>query len=142
MTRSAASVRSAGEHRTAFAFFAPIAPVFNRVAVRIAGDPLLPFWGVVRHEGRKSGRIYSTPVVARRTADGFAIPLAFGEGADWCRNLLAKGRGVMRWSGAEYPVFDPKVVGREEALPLFNGFEQRGLRAAGIERVLLIRAGA
>jgi hypothetical protein len=48
----------------------------------------------------------------------------------------------MRWSGAEYPVFDPKVVDREEALPLFNGFEQRGLRAAGIERVLLIRAGA
>jgi deazaflavin-dependent oxidoreductase (nitroreductase family) len=130
------------DHRTAFAFFAPIAPLFNRVAVHIAGSRFLPFWGVVRHEGRKSGRTYATPVVARRTPDGFAIPLAFGERADWCRNLLANGRGVIRWSGADYPVFEPRVVDREEALPLFNGFERRGLRAAGIERVLLLRAAA
>src|SRR5207245_10464234 len=88
--------RPTGKRRraSAFAYLGSLTRLLNRPAARIAGSRLLPFWSVVRHRGRRSGRTYATPVAARRTADGFAIPLAFGETADACRHAIAAaGRG-------------------------------------------------
>src|SRR2546425_5723957 len=98
-----------------FASLRPLTGVFNRPVTLLAGSRFLPFWSVVRHRGRRSGRLFATPVAARRTAEGFAIPLAFGENADWCRNLLAAGGGVIRWSGREYAVTEPLIVDAERA---------------------------
>src|SRR5205809_2717899 len=99
-----------------FASLRPLIGVINRPATVLAGSRLLPFWSVVRHRGRRSGRSFATPVAARRTADGFAIPLAFGETADWCRNLIAAGGGVVRWSGRDYTLSDPRIVDAERAV--------------------------
>src|SRR5256712_6970844 len=103
-------------HRaSAFAYLGSLTRLVNRPAARIAGSRLLPFWSVVRHRGRRSGRTYATPVAARRTADGFAIPLAFGETADWCRNVIAAGGGGGRWGGREKPGTEPPTGDRERA---------------------------
>ena len=133
--------RPTGKRRraSAFAYLGSLTRLVNRPAARIAGSRLLPFWSVVRHRGRRSGRTYATPVAARRTAEGFAIPLAFGETADWCRNVIAAGGGVVRWSGRDYTVSDPRIVDAERAVAAFHPLQRPFLRLLGIRRVLLVR---
>ena len=75
---------------------------FNALVLRFAGSRYLRLYGVVHHRGRRSGRTYTTPVVVRPTADGFVIPLAFGERADWFRNVRAAGGCEIRWNGTTY----------------------------------------
>lgn len=84
--------------------------LFNPLTARFAGSRYFPLYALVRHHGRRSGRAYATPVVAHPTPDGFLIPLAFGEGADWFRNVRAAGGCVVRWRGIEYQVVEPEVV--------------------------------
>ena len=55
-------------HRAAHAFMAVGARVLNPLIVRLAGRPGVPLLVVLRHRGRRSGRAYATPVVARPTA--------------------------------------------------------------------------
>ena len=126
-------------HPSAFSRLRPLTRLVNGPAVRLAGSSVLPFWALVRHRGRRSGRTYATPVAARPTAEGFAIPLAFGETADWCRNVIAAGGGVVRWGGREHRVVDPVIVDTDAALAAFAPFERRALRIMGIRRVLLVR---
>lgn len=84
--------------------------LFNPLTTRFAGSRYFPLYALVRHYGRRSGRAYATPVVAQPTPDGFLIPLAFGEGADWFRNTRAAGGCVVRWRGVDYQVVEPEVV--------------------------------
>lgn len=116
-----------------------LAHLANPLAARVAGSRFLPFWSVVRHRGRRSGRAYATPVAARRTTDGFAIPLAFGERADWCLNVLASGGCVVRFGGSDYATVDPVIVDAEAGAAAFRELERRALRLARIRRILLVR---
>src|SRR2546426_10838931 len=126
-------------HPSAFSPLRPLTRLVNGPAVRLAGSSVLPFWALVRHRGRRSGRTYATPAAARPTAEGFAIPLAFGETADWCRNVIAAGGGVVRWSGRDYTVSDPRIVDAERAVAAFHPLQRPFLRLLGIRRVLLVR---
>src|SRR5258708_19419373 len=78
--------------------------LFNPLTLALAGSRRLPLFAVVHHRGRRSGRSYTTPVGARRTADGFVIPLTFGERADWFRNVQAAGACGIRWRSVDAPV--------------------------------------
>lgn len=104
----------------------------NPLIVRLAGSRRLRSFAVVQHQGRHSGRVYTTPVSARPTADGFIIPLTLGEGADWFQNLRAAGGGVIRWNGRGYPVTEPAVVDWAAARAAFGPLERIGLRLFGI----------
>lgn len=104
----------------------------NPLIVRLAGSRRLRSFAVVQHRGRRSGRVYATPVSARPAADGFIVPLTLGEGADWFQNLRAAGGGVIQWNGREYPVVDPVVVDRATARAAFSPLERVGLRLFGI----------
>ena len=113
--------------------------LLNPVILQLAGSRYLPFFAVVHHRGRRSGRRYATPVAARRTPDGFVIALTFGEGADWFRNVQAAGGCVIRWKGADYPVVAPEVVDRATARSAFSPIERLLLPLIGIERVVRLR---
>ena len=139
MTDTVIASRSRKPAPSAFSCLRPLTRAVNRPAIALAGSRLLPFWSLVRHRGRRSGKTFATPVAARRTADGFAIPLAFGAEADWCRNLLAAGGGVVRWAGDEYQVNDPVIVDAETAIDAFAPWERRVLRLIGLKRVVLVR---
>src|SRR5262249_13779284 len=78
------------------------ARLLNPIMRKLAGRRGLPLFAVVLHRGRRSGRLYATPVGARQTEDGFVIPLTFGEGSDWFKNVQAAGGCVIRWKGADY----------------------------------------
>ncbi len=71
---------------------------------------LLPPWAIIRHTGRKSGTVYRTPIVGFVGADGFAVPLLYGEQSEWARNILAADGGTIERLGRKYQLQDPRVV--------------------------------
>jgi deazaflavin-dependent oxidoreductase (nitroreductase family) len=62
---------------------------WNPLVLRVAGH--LPGFAIVRHVGRKSGRVYRTPLNAFRTDGGYIIALTYGAESDWVKNVLAAG---------------------------------------------------
>jgi deazaflavin-dependent oxidoreductase (nitroreductase family) len=73
----------------------------------------LPGFGMIIHRGRTSGRVYRTPMMAFRSADGRQLhfALTYGKDADWVRNVVAAGVATFdsRWSG-ELRLTDPRVL--------------------------------
>ena len=116
-----------------------IAHATGPLALRIARTGIIPIWGVVRHRGRRSGKPYATAVAIRPTPDGFVVPLPWGEGTDWCRNLRAAGGGIVHWSGVDYEVTAPEVIDTAAALPAFNTVMRPIVRLTGIKKFLQVR---
>src|SRR5271166_1617682 len=69
----------------------------NRVTKHVA--PWTPGFGVVIHRGRRSGRLYQTPVNAFATKDGYLFALTYGPDTDWVKNVLAAGGCELRARG-------------------------------------------
>src|ERR1700691_6442889 len=65
--------------------------VTNRITSRFADR--LPGFGILTHVGRKSGRVYRTPVNVFRASEGFLIALTYGRESEWVRNVIASGGG-------------------------------------------------
>jgi hypothetical protein len=61
--------------------------VTNRISRRFA--PRLPGFGILTHVGRKSGRVYRTPVNVFRVPEGFLIALTYGRESEWVRNVVS-----------------------------------------------------
>lgn len=59
----------------------------------------LPFLAVVHHVGRRTGRPYAVPVNVFRDGDDIVVPLTYGSGSDWVRNVLAAGECDLEHSG-------------------------------------------
>ena len=116
-----------------------LAHVLNPLAMPLASSGLIPVWGVVRHRGRKSGRSFATPIALAATREHFYIPLPWGEGTDWCRNLVAAGDGAVRYRGREYAATDPLVVDATEAERAYPRVIQPLIGLVGIKRFLRLR---
>lgn len=113
--------------------------VLNPALGKIAAWGWIPVWGVVVHTGRKSGRRFATPIALGKTNDGFVIPLPWGPGTDWCRNLVAAHGGIVRWGGVDYSVRDPEVIEQAVAVPAFPRLIRPLIPVVGIERFLRVR---
>lgn len=111
----------------------------NPRLLAFALNPHQGFFAVLYHYGRRSGRRYANPVNARPTADGFMIPLTFGEGADWFKNVQAAGGGVLRWKGTEFPVVDPVLVDQAEGVRAFGVVERALIPLIGIKHFVRVR---
>lgn len=85
---------------------------FNRVVTnpiqRLWAGRLPPF-AIVEHTGRKTGRLYRTPVSAFVKGDTLTIRLPYGSERDWVRNLVAAGGGVIQRRGRRFQVTQPEV---------------------------------
>ena len=119
--------------------FGVLTPILNRFVTRIAGRRYVPLYVLLRHRGRRSGRAYATPVVALHVPGGFAIPMAFGEGADWYRNIIAAGGATIRRHGTECELADPAPIDPDSASSPFPGWQRSLFRALGIRRFLYLR---
>src|SRR2546421_11831411 len=95
--------------------------MLNPLVLLLAGTRLLPLYGVIAHRGRRSGKVFHTPVVVRPTPAGFIVPMPWGETTDWYRNIRAAGGCEIRWKGRTYVMVDPQVLNAEEALSAFSG---------------------
>lgn len=110
--------------------------LFNRLVLLLAGTRFLPLYGVINHRGRRSGTVYRTPVVVRQTSDGFIVPMPWGEGTDWYRNVRASGECTIRWKGRDYSLVDPEVLGNAAAAPGFSARERAIMTRLGIKQAL------
>jgi deazaflavin-dependent oxidoreductase (nitroreductase family) len=114
---------------------------FGPIGRPLAGTRWFPLWAILRHTGRKSGTPYAIPIVALPTADGFVIPLPFGDGTQWLQNVLAAGGGGIRRRAYEYVVDQPVVADIDD--PAIAGALPRPLRAVskrlGITRWVRVR---
>jgi deazaflavin-dependent oxidoreductase (nitroreductase family) len=70
---------------------------------------LLPPWVIIVHRGRRSGRVYRTPVNGFRRGSTIAMAVLYGERSDWVQNVLAGGAQVVR-GGRTYSLADPRIV--------------------------------
>jgi deazaflavin-dependent oxidoreductase (nitroreductase family) len=86
---------------------------FNRVATnrltrRFAGRA--PGFGIVIHRGRRTGRVYRTPVNVFAVPGGFLIALTYGRTSEWVRNVLLEGGGALETRGRTYRFAGPTIV--------------------------------
>jgi deazaflavin-dependent oxidoreductase (nitroreductase family) len=91
---------------------------------------------ILTHVGRRSGQTNVTPLGAAAYGDGFVLSLAVGPNADWCRNLMAAGRGTLAWKGQTYELGRPEIVSGLQVLRAWPIWERIALRAAGIQEFL------
>src|ERR1700730_2254544 len=82
--------------------------VTNRITTRFANR--LPGFGILTHVGRKSGKVYRTPVNVFRAPDGFLIALTYGTHSEWVKNVLAAGGCQLETRGARYQLSSPTIV--------------------------------
>jgi deazaflavin-dependent oxidoreductase (nitroreductase family) len=82
--------------------------VTNRITSQFAAR--LPGFGILTHVGRKSGRVYRTPVNVFRAPDGLLIALTYGQGSEWVRNVVAAGGCQLRTRGVWYLLSAPTIV--------------------------------
>jgi deazaflavin-dependent oxidoreductase (nitroreductase family) len=106
---------------------------------RLSGTRYFKLWGILQYPGRRSGRAYATPVVVRRFADGFVIPIPFGIGTQWPRNVMAAGGCRVRWDGGVHSTHDPEVIGWEEGSRAFYRVQRAILGWFRIRRFFRLR---
>ena len=82
--------------------------VTNRITSRFAAR--LPGFGIITHVGRKSGKVYRTPVNVFRAPNGFLIALTYGTQSEWVKNVLAAGGCEIETRSAEYQLTAPTIV--------------------------------
>lgn len=102
-------------------------PAFNkRVTNRIQGvyAPYVPPLAMVVHTGRKSGKSYRTPVSGFVRDGKVAIPLPYGAGTQWVRNLQAAGGGELIRRGRRLRLAEPRIVTAPGTEPLPRGAER------------------
>jgi deazaflavin-dependent oxidoreductase (nitroreductase family) len=104
---------------------------YNKMISPIAGRRHSPY-ARLEHVGRRSGRLYSTPVGAFPYEDGFVIGLSYGADADWCRNIIAAGHATLTWRGQtfalERPEFIPMSPAVLQAIPSYFRLPARELK--------------
>lgn len=82
--------------------------VTNRVTSLFAAR--FPGFGILTHVGRKSGKIYRTPVNVFRAPEGFLIALTYGRESEWVKNVVAAGGCQLETRGVQYQLSAPKIV--------------------------------
>jgi deazaflavin-dependent oxidoreductase (nitroreductase family) len=80
----------------------------NRITSLFAG--WLPGFGILTHVGRKSGKVYRTPVNVFRAPNGFVIALTYSSQSEWVKNVLAAAGCELKSRGKKYQLSSPKVV--------------------------------
>ena len=114
---------------------------FNRhVTNRIVGPVArrLPGFAVVSHVGRRSGRVYRTPVNLFRDGDHYVIALTYGSDSQWVRNVLAAGAFDIETRGRRVHLVAPEIV-RDARRSLVPEPIRPILRLARVSDFMLVR---
>jgi deazaflavin-dependent oxidoreductase (nitroreductase family) len=112
----------------------------NRIIGTIAGRRLSPVAFMI-HQGRRSGRLYRTPVMPLPLRDGFLVSLPYGRKRDWVRNVFAAGRCTLVRGGRRFELTDPRLLDAAGAVMLLPAALRPALRAVpGIRFVRLSQA--
>jgi deazaflavin-dependent oxidoreductase (nitroreductase family) len=113
--------------------------LLNPLMLRLAGRK---YWyaSVIEHTGRNSGKDYATPIATEQVTDGFIIPLPYGVGVDWLRNVLAAGYATIRAHGRSYRVTQPEIVSADSATPQLRPERRRIYDLFGVKNYLKVKS--
>jgi deazaflavin-dependent oxidoreductase (nitroreductase family) len=84
-------------------FLTVIKHTLNPLTRRLARSSFGPFT-IIRHVGRRSSKLYETPIMAMPVSGGFVIELTYGYDVDWHKNVLAAGGCTVVRHGKEYAI--------------------------------------
>lgn len=116
-----------------------ITRVVNPLILPIAR--FIPFYCVLEHRGRRSGRVYRTPLATVRTKEGFLLPLAYAADPQWAANIRHAGGATVEWLGRRYAIFDPVPVAKAAARGEMNAVTWMLLPVFGVKTFLRVKAG-
>ena len=89
---------------------------FNRRVTNRLLTPLathLPSFGVIMHRGRRTGRLYRTPVNVFPRPGGYVVALTYGRG-DWVQNVIAAGDCILETRGRFLRLKEPHLIRDEQ----------------------------
>ncbi|HKW72592.1 MAG TPA: MFS transporter, partial [Candidatus Dormibacteraeota bacterium] len=112
------------------------ARIVNPLVLLIAGRRWNPIIGILHHRGRRTGRMYASPLGMRPTSTGFVVPLTFSDHAAWYRNVLAAGEAEITYAGGRHRVTAPQVIDFANAAPAFPRYERIQFELIGISQFL------
>jgi deazaflavin-dependent oxidoreductase (nitroreductase family) len=119
-----------------------VAAFVNPLVLLVAGRRWMPVVGILRHRGRRSGRMYATPIGMRPLGDSFVIPRTFSDKAAWYLNIKAAGGATVKYLGRTYELDDPEVLDYATAKTAFPRYELLQFRLIGINEYLRLRVVA
>jgi deazaflavin-dependent oxidoreductase (nitroreductase family) len=117
---------------------------FNRPVTNPVLRPMakrLPYFGVVLHRGRTSGRLYRTPVTTFPHGDGFVIALTYGRDVDWVKNVITAGRCRLIQRRRAVDLVGPRVTPLREDGGAIPGWIRIILRMLRVREVLHLDHG-
>jgi deazaflavin-dependent oxidoreductase (nitroreductase family) len=114
--------------------------IFNHIILWVARRGKGPY-SIITHKGRRSGRIYKTPVLASYLEDNILVPLPYGDHVDWLRNVLANDGCEIFRKGKEITALDPVVLEAETALPALPEGRRELLERFDVEKFLRLTRG-
>jgi deazaflavin-dependent oxidoreductase (nitroreductase family) len=96
----------------------------------------LPYFGVVLHRGRSTGRLYRTPVNTFPDRAGYVIALTYGREVDWVKNVIAAGGCRLVHRGRTTTLVGPRILTvRERSHAIPSGIRTL-LQNLGVSEVL------
>lgn len=110
----------------------------NPVTLRVAGK--LPTFGILTHQGRKSGRTYRTPINVFRRGDAYFFFLTYGSDVQWVKNVLATGSCSVETRGRVVELVEPELITDPELRPAPPVVRLIERRIAGVTQYLRMRA--
>ena len=108
----------------------------NRVTKHIAR--WAPGMGVIIHRGRRSGRLYQTPVNVFSVKEGYVFALTYGRDTDWVKNVLAAGGCELRTRGDTVELVSPRLF-HDETRRGIRPFERQVLRVLRVADFLSLK---
>ena len=108
-------------------WFALLGRTLNRVTIRLARAGRGPFT-VVRHRGRRSGRVHETPIMVAPLGRDLVVELTYGESVQWYRNVVAAGGCELVRGSRTVRIVGVEPLSVEEGLAAFGGVRAVVLR--------------
>lgn len=98
----------------------------------------LPILAVIHHVGRRSGRHYAVPVNVFQDGEDIIVPLTYGSGSDWVRNLQAAGECELEHRGRRFRAVDIRLQ-TDPDKPWAPWIVRRLLHLFGVDEVVRMR---
>lgn len=100
---------SARPPRPLLSFMRPFTThVFNRFSRLFVHR--LPGFAIIRYPGRKTGKIYRTPMNYFRAGDAYVFALTYGSDVQWVKNVLAAGEAELQVGSKAIHLTDPELL--------------------------------
>ena len=99
----------------------------------------VPGFGLVVHEGRRTGRVYRTPVNLFTKDGHYTIALTYGAQSDWVRNVLAAGGCEVITRGRRVRLREPRIV-HDDSRAAVRPVERVFLRVVGVADFVVLDA--